>query len=63
MMNKRQKKKHTKKQLIKHGYSEDGNAYCIQCGEKLSLSDDWQMKYGACNQTCYGIAIGVYPVY
>lgn len=59
-MNKRQKKKFTKKWLIESGFSTDGNAYCVYCNEKIDFNDKWQMRYGACNQLCYGKAVGVY---
>lgn len=59
-MNRRQKKKLTKKWLIKVGCSTDGYLYCVNCGEKLSFNDKWQMMYGACDRYCYGKAVGVY---
>lgn len=62
-MNKRQKRKHIKKWLIKAGYSNDGNLYCVNCDKKLDFDDKWQMKYEACDATCYGRAVGVYYGY
>lgn len=59
-MNKRQKKKFTKKWLIKEGYSIDGNLYCVNCGNKLDFNNRWQVMHEACDATCYGKAVGVY---
>ena len=60
-MNKRQKKKELKKYLIKNGFSDEkGNVYCVNCGKKVSLSDEWPFTYQACDSWCYGRAVGVY---
>lgn len=31
---------------------------CLFCGEELNPLDKWQMRYGACNVSCYGRAVG-----
>ena len=60
-MNKRQKKKNLKKYLIKNGFSDEkGNVYCVNCGDKISIYDKWELTYQACDSWCYGRAIGVY---
>lgn len=33
---------------------------CEECGKKLSFDDDYQMKWGTCNEYCYGKMVGVY---
>ena len=60
-MNKRQKKKNLKKELIESGISDEkGYLRCFMCNEKLSATNKWQMKYGACDKYCYGRYIGAY---
>ncbi|HBI1870691.1 TPA: hypothetical protein I0G30_RS15155, partial [Enterococcus faecalis] len=44
-----------------NGYSEDGNVRCVECGKKIDMNDKWQLTYQACDSTCYGKAINVYP--
>lgn len=60
-MNKRQRKKNLKKQLIKNGISDEKEYLrCFMCNEKISLNSKWQMKYKACSRYCYGRYIGAY---
>lgn len=56
-MNKRQKKKQFKKELMD---IEAEFEYCQECGEKLDLKNNWyHRQWGTCDSTCYMHMVGM----
>lgn len=60
-MNSRQRKKNIKKWVLKTGEEVEDQLYCQYCFKKLDLKrNKYALKYGTCDQLCYGKMVGLY---
>lgn len=58
-MNRRQRIKRFKQEILKYGYPDKKvKLYCSECESKLSFKDEYHKRYLLCNESCFMRSVG-----